>query len=257
MEWFWHALLVRPLVNILIGLYNTIGFENLGLAIVWLTVLMRIALLPLSLKDDARRNQEQKLKEELGQLRRMFANNPSVLREEQRKLMRQHRFRRWPRILVLGVQAVIFIVLYQVFIHGINIGKIVDELYSFVHIPLQVNTSFLGIDIARRSFILTSLCAMLLFGNIWFDHALDNRKWTRSEMAFLFGFPALTFAILIMLPGVKALFVLSSMLFSDILMLVSLFRQSVKEQERIMAERATKKAAEKDSSLPHPLERFR
>lgn len=257
MEWIWHVLLVQPLVNILIGLYNTIGFENLGLAIVWLTVLMRIVLLPLSLKDDRRRAQEQSLKAELAQLRRMFANNPTVLREEQRKLMRTRRFRRWPRVLVLFVQAVIFVVLYQVFVHGININKIVDELYRFVHIPVQVNTYFLGINIAKPSYILTSLCALLLMGNIWFDHALDNRKWTRSDMAFFFGFPALTFIILIMLPAVKSLFVLSSMVFSDILMLVSLFRQSVKEQERIIAERASKKAEEQTSSLPHPLERFR
>lgn len=256
MQWIWHELIFRPLINILIGLYNTVGLENLGLAIVWLTVLMRIVLLPLSLKDEAQRDQEHKLKKDLAELKRMFANNPSVLREEQRKLMRTRRFRRWPRVIVLIVQALVLVILYQVFIHGTHLSQIVDVLYSFVKIPLNINTRFLGIDISHRSYILTSLCALVLFGNTWFDHVLTNTKWTRSEFAFLFGFPALTFIILIMLPAVKALFVLSSLLFSDILMVISVFKENVKEQERIIAERNEKKANAK-SHLPHPMDRFK
>lgn len=257
MQWIWHELIFRPLINILIGLYNTIGFENLGLAIVWLTVIMRIVLLPLSLKDEGQREAEQKLKNELAELKRMFANNPSVLRDEQRKLMRVKRFRRWPRVIVLVVQALVLVILYQVFINGTHLNQIVDVLYSFVKVPLRINTYFLGIDISQRSYILTSLAALLLLANIWFDHALTNTKWTRSEFAFLFGFPALTFAVLIILPAVKAVFILSTLLFSDILMVISVFKENVKEQERIMSERASKKATDKHESLPHPMDRFK
>lgn len=257
MQWIWHELIFRPLINILIGLYNTIGFENLGLAIIWLTVLMRIVLLPLSIKDENQREGEQKLKNDLAELKRMFANNPSVLRDEQRKLMSQHRFRRWPRVIVLVVQALVFIILYQVFVHGAHLSQIVDVLYSFVKIPLRINTNFLGIDISHRSYILTTLCALVLFGNTWFDHALTNTKWTRSEFAFLFGFPALTFLFLILLPAVKAVFVLSTLLFSDILMVISVFKENVKEQERIIAERSAKQSESKHASLPHPMDRFK
>lgn len=257
MSWIWDHLIFGPLINVLIGLYNTVGLENLGLAVVWLTVIMRIVLLPLSLKDEARREKERKLREELQELRRMFANNPSVLREEQRKLMREHRFRRWPKIVVLAVQGLILVILYQVFIHGIHINQIVDVLYSFVRIPFNINTVFIGIDIAQRSYVLTSLCTLLLMGNIWFGHTLDNRSWTKKDLAFLFGFPAVTFIILIMLPGVKALFILSSMVFSDILMLITLFRESIHEQERIMSDRSTKDAEDRQAGLPHPTSRFR
>ncbi len=256
MQWIWHELIFRPLINILIGLYNTVGLENLGLAIIWLTVLMRIILLPLSIKDEHQRESEQKLKNDLAELRRMFANNPTVLREEQRKLMRERRFRRWPRVIILVVQALVFVILYQVFVNGAHLNKIVDVLYSFVKIPLRINTMFLGIDISQRSYILTSAAALLLFGNVWFDHALVNTKWTRSEVAFLFGFPALTFAVLIALPAVKSVFILSTLLFSDILMVISVFKENVKEQERIISERKSKKS-EVHESLPHPMDRFK
>lgn len=257
LDFLWQSLVFRPLLNLLIGLYNTIGLQNLGLSVIWLTMLVRLALLPLSLKDDARREREQKLKADLKNLQRMFANNPSVLREEQRKLMSSHRFRRWPRIIVLGVQALIFLVLYQVFIHGINLSLVVDALYRFVSVPFTINTSFLGIDISQRSIVLSGLCGAFLFANIWLDHQLDNRKWRQSDLLFLFGFPLATFIVLYLIPGVKSIFILSSMIFSDLLLLVSVFRESIKEQEHIIQHRHQEKKTKKEQGIPHPTERFR
>ncbi len=257
MQFIWDFVIFRPLLNLLIGLYNTIGLENLGLTIIWLTVLMRIALLPLSIKDEARREKERKLRAELKALQRQFANNPSVLRDEQRKLMRKHRFRRWPKVIILLVQGLVFIILYQIFIHGINLSTVVDALYTFVRVPFFINTKFLGIDVAQRSVILSGLCGALLFANIWLDHQLDNAKWTRSDLMFLFAFPLFTFGFLYMLPAVKSIFILTTMVFSDMILLISTFRESVKEQEKIMAERSAEKARLQDKRVPHPTERFR
>lgn len=257
MNFLWETIVFRPLFNLLIGLYNTIGMENLGVTIIWLTVLIRLALLPLSIKDERRREKERKLKVALKNLQRQFANNPSVLREEQRKLMRLHSFRRWPRIVILVVQALVFLILYQIFIHGINLSQVVDALYQFVRVPISINTNFLGIDVAQRSIILSGLCGLLLFANIWLDHQLDNRKWTPADMLFLFGFPAATALVLYLLPAVKSIFILTTMVFSDLMLLISVFRESIKEQEVIMAKRAVEQAQKKDEGIPHPTERFR
>lgn len=254
--WIWHELLFRPLLNLLIALYNTVGKENLGLAIVWMTVLIRFIMLPLSLKDEERYEKEQKLQAELDELRKRYANNPAVLRDEQRAAFRKYRFRRWPKIVVLGVQAIIFIILYQVFVGGIHISVFVDALYSFVHIPFQINTRFLGIDVAHHSYILSSLCAILLFANIWLDQQLANKPWRQADLLYLFGFPIFTFIILVILPSVKALFILTSLVFSDVLMVIETFRESVKEQDRIIAEKDAADFA-KSQEKPHPKERFR
>ena len=34
MQFIWDCVIFRPLLNLLIGLYNTIGLENLGLTII-------------------------------------------------------------------------------------------------------------------------------------------------------------------------------------------------------------------------------
>lgn len=256
MEFLWHELLFRPLLNLLIGIYNTIGQENLGLAIIWLTLLVRLLLLPLSLKDDERRETEKALQNDLAELRKRYANNPAVLRDEQRAAFRQHRIRRWPKIVVLAVQGLILLVLYQVFIGGIKISDFVDALYSFVHVPFQINTVLVGIDIAQRSYILSALCGMLLFANIWLDHQLSNRSWRQADLLYLFGFPAFTFIILAILPGVKALFILISIIFSDLLLVVETFRESIKEQDRLIAEKDAAAFA-RSQEKPHPKERFR
>lgn len=256
MDFIWQALVFRPLLNLLIGLYNTLGLENLGLAIIWLTVIIRVILLPFSLKDDERRDKERKLRLELKNLHRLFANNPTVLREEQRRLMKKRRYRRWPKIIVLAVQGLVFIILYQVFIHGINLSAVVDALYSFVDVPFGINTRFLGIDVAHRSAILSGLCGLLLFANIWLDHQLENRPWTPRDLLFLVGFPLVTFLALYLLPAVKSIFILTTMIFSDVLMVLSVFKASIKEQDKIMHEHAAEKARKKDEGVPHPTARF-
>jgi membrane protein insertase Oxa1/YidC/SpoIIIJ len=256
MELLWNELMFRPLLNLLIGIYNTIGKENLGIAIIWLTFVVRFFLLPLSLKDEERREKEKALQTDLADLRKRFANNPAVLRDEQRAAFRKYHIRRWPKIIVLGVQGAILVVLYRVFIGGINISTFVDALYSFVHVPVQIHTDFIGIDIAKRSYILSSLCGLLLFANIWLDHQLSNRPWRQADLMYLFGFPLFTFIILAILPGVKALFILTSMIFSDTLLIVETFRESIKEQDRIIAQKDAETFA-KSQEKPHQTERFR
>lgn len=256
MEYLWHELLFRPLLNLLIGLYNTIGKESLGLAIIWLTLIVRVTLLPLSLKAADRREKEKSLRSDLAELNKRYTNNPAVLREEQRLAFRTHHIRRWPKILVLAVQGLILLMLYRVFIGGINISSFVQELYRFVHVPFQINTVFLGIDIAQRSYILSSLCGLLLFANIWLDHQLSNRPWRQADLMYLVGFPLFTFIILAILPGVKALFILISILFSDALLIFETFRESVKEQDKLIEDQVAARFA-KSQEQPHPKERFR
>ncbi|MEK7102209.1 MAG: hypothetical protein AAB912_01095, partial [Patescibacteria group bacterium] len=48
-DFFWNDYLFRPLLNILIWLYNNWAGENLGWAVVILTVSLRVLLLPFSI----------------------------------------------------------------------------------------------------------------------------------------------------------------------------------------------------------------
>ena len=257
MLFIWQEILFRPLLNLLIGLYNTIGAENLGLAIVWMTVVVRIILLPFSITDEKRRQKQIELEDQLADLEKSYANDPTVLREEQRKLLKKFRFRRWPKVIVLGVQGLILLVFYQVFIGGINFVEIVDSLYSFISVPEDINSQFLGVDIAKRSFILSFLCGLVLFVSIWAEHRKHKKTWHSSEILYAVGFPAATVAILWYLPAVKAVFIFSSLIFTDILKIISAFRSSVKEQNTMIKQAKEAAVQLKKDTLPHPKERFK
>jgi membrane protein insertase Oxa1/YidC/SpoIIIJ len=251
----WNELLFRPLLNLLIILYDTIGWQNLGWSIVWLTLIVRLFLLPLSIKDEKSRRKTDQLKKELAKVQKSFANNPALLRQKQRETFKKYRFRRWPKLILLAVQGLVLVLLYQVFLGGIYVDKFADQIYSFILIPERINTVFLGIDIAKRSFFLSFLSAFILFGNIWAGHRKRKLQWKRSDLPFAILFPIATGFILWYLPAVKALFVLGSQIFSNLHRMVNAFRASVKEQAMYMNKKAEEKALEKEK-LPTFTERF-
>ncbi len=251
----WNEILFRPLLNLLILLYDTIGWQNLGWSIVWLTLIVRLFLLPLSIKDEKSRLKTDQLKKELAKVQKSFANNPSLLREKQRETFKKFRVRRWPKVILLGVQGLVLVLLYQVFLGGIYVDKFADQIYSFILIPERINTVFLGFDIAKPSFFLSFLSAFILFGNIWAGHRKQKLKWKRSDLPFAILFPLATGFVLWYLPAVKALFILGSQVFSNLHRVILAFRASVKEQTIHMNKKAEEAEAKKNN-LPTFTERF-
>jgi membrane protein insertase Oxa1/YidC/SpoIIIJ len=256
MLFIWNEILFRPLLNLLVGLYNTIGLQNLGLAIIWLTILTRIALLPFFFAAERQKQKHVELNKELLKLQRSFSNNPSVLRDEQRKIFKRLKIRRWPKIISLAIQGLILVLLYQVFVGGINLAEIVDSLYSFVHVPRSVQTFFLGVDVAEKSILLSLIPAALLALTIVIDHGGFKIKWTQRDFGLLIGFPLLTFAILYSLPSVKALFVMSSQLFSLGFRLLTNFFASIAHQDKLIREKNEKLRTAGKEGIPHPRSRF-
>ncbi len=252
----WNEVFFRPLLNFLIGLYNTVGLENLGLSIIWLTFITRLVLLPFSFKAEGQRKKQAQVQKELEALQASYANNPSVLRQEQKELLKRVKFRRWPKIISLAVQGFVLLILYQVFVGGIKLEQIVDTLYPFVTVPVFVNTMFLGVDIAHRNIIFSIIPALFLFGTIILDHGGLKIKWTKQDLVLLIGFPLITFAFLYALPAVKAIFILGSQLFGLSLRFLTNFFESVAHQDKLMKTASAKEVNDREEGLQHPRDRF-
>jgi len=257
MVFLWTEIFFRPLLNLLVGLYNTVGFENLGFAIIWLTILTRLVLLPFSLREDKQREKQTLLKHEFAALQAHFSNSPSVLRDEQKKLFAKYRIRRWPKVINLVVQGFILLVLYQVFLGGIRLEELVDSLYPFISVPTSINTIFLGVDVAKQSFVLSLLPALLLFVTIIVDHGGRKVPWKFKDLILLIGFPLATLLILWYLPAVKAIFILFSMLFTVALRSLSAFFLSIRQQKADMSQKNDAEKEQKEVGLPHIKERFK
>lgn len=213
---FWHDVLYRPLLNALVFLYQNAAGENLGLAVIELTVAIRIILLPFSVISERKQSLLESLSRKIAEIERHFKNDPVKQREEARKVLRQHRVNPWAKMVVLGIQVLVLVLLYQVFLGGMQAEKFGD-LYAFVRRPDFINTDFFGFDVASRNLWWAIAVGALLFIEIIIVQAQRRHLLQRRDIFYRYALPIASAVVLYQLPMVKSLFILTSMAFSAIL----------------------------------------
>lgn len=154
----YHAVLYQPILNLLVGLYDIL-FNDFGLAILALTVIVRGLLWPLSHK--ALENQKAMLdiQPKIKEIQAKYKDN----KEEQAKAMMavyaEHKVSPFSSCLPLLIQLPLFIALYQVLSAGLK-SQGLSGLYAFVPNPGTISTLSLGfLDLSQRSIPLAVLAA--------------------------------------------------------------------------------------------------
>src|SRR3989344_7860541 len=154
----WDTVLYQPLLNALAFLVSIIPGGDVGVAVIVLTLLVKIMLFPLSQKSIKSQAEMSILSPELKKIKESGAN-----KEEQAKqtfgLYKKHNVNPFSGCFLVLIQIPIIFALYFVFLKGINFES--GLLYSFIHIPEHVNMIFLGvIDISKKSLILAILAGV-------------------------------------------------------------------------------------------------
>jgi YidC/Oxa1 family membrane protein insertase len=207
----WHDWLYAPLFNLLVYLYTAVGADSLGTAIIALTLVIRVALLPLSFLSERSALAYDLLQEKIRAIEAESSSDPVFKKERVRALLKKNRVSPWAKVAVLAVQLLVLIVLYQVFLGGIN--KQLDAVYPWIQRPEVINTIFFGFEIGERSIGWAATVGLFLLFEIGFS--LKRRAHVdRSDLAYLLLFPFFVFCVLWYLPMVKSLFILTSLLFS-------------------------------------------
>jgi len=160
------------------------------------------------------------MEEEAENATKVFKKRSSGAKRRNQKIMRKNRISPWAKAITLGIQLLVLVLLYQVFIRGINGDRVVKILYPWIDFPGKINTNFYGFEVGKlHDSIWAGIAALYLFVSIY----IDNRKvkhWEPSKATFLFLFPLFTFGALWILPMVKSLFILTTMIFSDTISLL-------------------------------------
>ena len=157
----WNTLLYKPLLNALAFLVSIIPGGDVGLAVIILTILVKIILFPLSQKSIQSQAAMNVLAPELEKIKKS-----GVSKEEQARqtfeLYKTHKTNPFSGCLLVLIQIPIIFALYFTFYKGINFDA--GALYSFIHVPEQLNMIFLGIlDISQKSLILAILAGVSQF----------------------------------------------------------------------------------------------
>jgi len=213
----WNNFLYQPLFNLLIWLYENFTNNNLGWAVVYLTVILRFVLLPFTLVTEKAKAREEDLEKKAADIEKSFKNDPVLRKQEIRQLLRARRISPWSRAIVLGVQVLVLVLLYQVFISGITGERIIKVLYPSIDYPGKINTVCYGFELGKfHDWIWPGAVALFLIVEIYWENR-KNKSLSKADLAYFILFPAFSFVALWLLPMVKSLFILTTMVFSVII----------------------------------------
>lgn len=148
MTYFFNTFLYLPLFNALIFIYNNASFNDLGIAIIILTVLIRFLLFPLFYKSFENQTIMQKLQPLLKQIQHEHKEDKEKQALKMMELYKEHKVNPFSGFLLILVQLPILIALYSVFSKGLT-----DTVF--------VSHMFLGlIDLSKKNIVIVVIAAL-------------------------------------------------------------------------------------------------
>lgn len=178
----YNTLLFQPLLNLLVLLYNYL-WNDIGIAIIILTIVIRLILYP-SFKHQLESQQKlAALQPKLKEIKEKHKDNPQ---EQSKALMEFYRLNKINPLgscLPLIVQLVILLALFRVFQVGLN-GAVGEHLYAFVANPGKISPLFLGfLDMTRPNIILALITGALQYWQSRQLSAMQTAPKDPSDMA--------------------------------------------------------------------------
>ena len=166
----WHTFFFDPVYNGLILFIHNVPGGDVGLAIIGITIAVKLLLLPLSLKAARTQKVMREIEPELKQLKETHKDDREAQAKAMMEVYKNVGLNPFASVVLLLVQIPIIISLYLAVYRGggVPLPDInIEILYSFITTPEVVNMMFLGmLDVAGKS-----LPIALLAGITQFIHA--------------------------------------------------------------------------------------
>jgi len=187
----WDVAFVNPLINALIILSNVL-FSNFGLGIIVFTLLMRLATMPLTLRQIHSTRAMSMLQPKMQEIQKKY-KDPKRRQEETMKLYRQAGVNPLGCLLPMLVQMPIWFALYgalRITVGGTpeSVISLSERLYpwGFIESAVPLENRFLWLDLGQpdRSLIL----ALLVFASTYVQQKLstvpstDPQKQAQAQM---------------------------------------------------------------------------
>lgn len=246
LSFLYNEILYKPLFNALVFVYNYTPFGDLGIAIIILTIIIRVILLPLFYKSAKDQAILARLAPKIKEIQESHKDNKQTQALALMQLYKEHKVNPFSGFLLLLVQLPIIIALYQVFLKGIN-PDLFSNLYSFVSAPQYVNHNFLNlIDLSQKSFVIVGLAAIAQYiqGRLSLPKNNNDKKNLSPMEAMtkqmVFIGPIMTVLFLSYLPAAIGVYWLTTSIFSVIQQIIinkelkgETTEELVKEHEKI------------------------
>ncbi len=155
-----NTLFYQPIFNLLVFLYNIVPGNDFGLAIIGLTVLIKIILYPFSLQSIKLQKSLQSLQPKVEELKKRYSDQKEELAKALLRLYQKEKVNPLSSCFPLLIQFPFLIAIFQIFRSGLK-DENLNLLYSFVRNPGVLNPIAFGLfDLAQPVPVLAVLAGV-------------------------------------------------------------------------------------------------
>lgn len=221
-----RTILYEPLLNLLVFFYNIIPGHDLGLAIIFLTIVIKVLLFPVSRQGVKAQKSLQTIQPKIEAIKKKYAHD----KEKQTKVImnfyRENKVNPFSSCLPLLIQLPILIAVFQVFRVGLTDVNL--PVYSFIYNPGSLKVLAFGfLNLAEPNVFLAVLTALCTYFQtkllavhkpaqkfVKKDGAKDEGMMSMMNKQMKFMMPGITLFIGMTLPSGLMLYWLASLLIS-------------------------------------------
>ncbi len=215
MKILWNTVFYNPLYNLLMFFVSIAPGHDLGVAVILLTILVKIVLFPLSKKAIVSQFKLKLIQPQIDAIKATVTD-----KQEQAKqtfaLYKKEGVNPFSSCVVLLIQLPILFALYYVFLSGLQVTN-TSILYSFVHAPEQINNLFLGlVDMTKPNIIFGILAGITQFIQLRYQPIAQDKPANENDMQAMMAYnmtkqmkyvlPVVIIVVSIKLPSALALY---------------------------------------------------
>lgn len=161
---FFHAVFYNPIYNALVILVDLIPGGDVGVAVILLTILIRLLLLPFSLSAARTQSAMKTLEPKIKEVKEKYKENKEQEALETLALYREAKINPFASIIMVFIQIPVLLALYWVFYYEPFSTINLTRLYSLTPTPTLISLEFLGIiSVAGKSILLAFLAGLSQF----------------------------------------------------------------------------------------------
>lgn len=222
----WNLIILNPMLNGLVALSSLLPEAvEFGLAIIILTVVVRLILMPLTLRQLNSTKALQSMQPKIKELQKKYGRDKRKLQQEMAKIYKGAGVNPAGCIWPMLIQFPIWIALYQSIMRALatapeNLLDLSRHLYSWqiVNQAIPLNSYFLGLNLGQQSSsagIGGLILAILVGGTMWVQQKMttapsaDPKQQSQSGMMLLM-MPLMFGMFALMFPSGLALYWLAS-----------------------------------------------
>lgn len=187
---FFHTVLYAPIYNLLMFLTDILPGQDIGLAVVVATLIVKVILMPLSFAALRTQRAIKAIEPEMKEIREKLKDDKENQAKEMFALYKKYGVNPFAGLLTLIIQLPIVIALYWVFNNKTLLTVDASILYSFVPAPLAISPLFLGVfAVTGASIILALIAALTQFIYGWYAIPVPEKSTKKpgTDMQADFG----------------------------------------------------------------------